>query len=89
MSRWVGGWVGGTYLGQRVGKTRVLRGVPPPRPHGIHLPALGDLDDEHDVGVVVVVGACLSGWVGGWLSKLCIHRKMEEIEAVEMRCCRS
>ena len=29
----------------------------PSGPDGVDLPAFGDLDDEHDVGVVIVVGA--------------------------------
>ena len=32
-------------------------------------------------------GTDLGGWVGGWVGELCLHRKVEENEAVQRRCC--
>ena len=43
-------------VGERRRQLRLFRRVPPPRPHRVHVGAVGDLDDEGDVGVVVVVG---------------------------------
>ena len=41
---------------ERVGQLRVLRSVTPPGPHGLDARALGNINDEVHVGIVVVVG---------------------------------
>ena len=78
----MGGWVGG-WEDVPVCDVARRRGRFHPIDNRILHPHL------HLVGLVYVqahFSVCLFEWVGGWLSKLCIHWKVEENEAVLMRC---
>ena len=88
MGGWVGGWVGGWIKRQYVrvvgdganGLAVVLESFVG---HGgqVHIEPHHPPVVRRDEDVVT----CLSGWVGGWVDEL--HRKVEENEAPNMRCC--
>ena len=48
-------------FGEQFGELGFLGGVPPAGPHGLHRYALGYVENEVDVSVIVIVGASRNG----------------------------